>query len=130
MPEDFPWYAIVTGDKLQQGDLISGCQVALPTKDLIGASENDEIPVKTLVYDVVVLTQSCDLALGKTDYVIVCPHFDLAQAKKDDAALQRSMEMIRKRQMPRYALLSRETSLSVPIGVRLVDFGLVFSVPN
>jgi len=40
------------------------------------------------------------------------------------------MEMIRKRQMPRYALLSRETSLSVPIGVRLVDFGLVFSVPN
>ena len=131
MAEDFPWYAIVSGDTLQQGDLISGCKVPLLTKDLIDASEGDVIPVKALAYDVVVLTQSCDLVIGKTDYVIVCPHWDLAEAKKENPALRRSgaTEMIRKRQMPRYALLSRETSLSVQIGIRLVDFGQVFSVP-
>lgn len=131
MPEDFPWYAVVTGEDLQQGDLISGCRIVIPPKDLLDASEKDVLPSETLTYDVVVLTQSCDLTLGKTDYVIVCPHWDLAEVKKDNAALAKSgtAEMIRKRQMPRYALLSRETLLPVKTGYRVVDFGQVFSVP-
>jgi hypothetical protein len=131
MAENFPWYAIVTGDKLQQGDLIGGCRVPVPPKDLSEATEKDVIPVSVLTYDLIILTQSCDLVLGKTDYAIVCPHFDLAHSMKEDVALKRAgtTEMIRKRQMPRYALLSSETSLSVKMGIRLVDFGQVFSLP-
>src|SRR5215813_3147606 len=105
MAEDFPWYSIVKGDKLQQGDLISDCKIPVPSKeeDLINASEKDVIPVNAMIYDVVVLTQSCDLVTGKTEYVIVCPHWELATATKDNAALAKSgaLEMIRKRQMPR-----------------------------
>ena len=132
MPEDSPWYTVVTGDELQQGDLISGCQVLLPQENLILASENVEITADTLTYDVVVLTQSCDLEQEKIEYVVVCPHWDLAEAKRNNEALEKTgiLDSIRKRQMPRYAMLAPENSLQVKIGVRLVDFGQVFSVPR
>jgi hypothetical protein len=132
MPEDFPWYAVVNGEQLQQGDLIGGCRLIVPNRDLIDAAEKDVIPSQTLTYDIIVLTQSCDLIAGKTDYVVVCPHWDLAVVKRDNAALAKASatELIRKRQMPRYALLSRETILPVKMGFRIVDFGEVFSVPT
>ena len=131
MPDVFPWYAVVSGAVLEQGDLITGCKVVIPPNEFLDAGESDTIHARCLTYDIIVLTQSCDLVLGKTDYVIVCPHFDLTASKEKNPSLAKAgtIEMIRKRQMPRYALLSREASLAVKIDFRIVDFGQVFSVP-
>jgi hypothetical protein len=131
MPEPFSWYCVVEGDQLQQGDLISGCKILVTPQDLAYASEGTELSADTMTYDVVVLTQSCDLVLKKTEYVIVCPHWDLVQAKKNspDLAKPGIADSIRKRQIPRYSILAPESSLEPKLGYRLVDFGQVFSVP-
>jgi hypothetical protein len=51
--------------------------------------------------------------------------------KKNDAALAKSgvADSIRKRQIPRYAILAPESSLEPKLSFRIVDFGQVFSVP-
>jgi hypothetical protein len=38
----FPWYRVVDGERIEQGDLITRCQLVLQTSELIEAS--DEIP--------------------------------------------------------------------------------------
>ena len=70
----FPWYCVVDDEPIEQGDLITRCQLVLQTSELIEAS--DEIPANLVNYYIVVLTQSCDLIQGKVDYVVVCPHWD------------------------------------------------------
>lgn len=131
MPEPFSWYCVVEGDQLQQGDLISGCKILVTPRDLAYAAEETVLPAETVTYDVVVLTQSCDLLQKNPDYAIVCPHWDLVAAKKMDAGLAKSgvADSIRKRQMPRYAILAPESSLEPKLSFRIVDFGKVFTVP-
>ncbi len=126
----FPWYCVVNGKELEQGDSITRCQLVVQTTDLLGAS--DEVPADLVNYDVVVLTQSCDLNQGKVDYVVVCPHWDLDDAQKFNPSLKKSgiLEQIRKRQMPRYAMMDACHISEMTMGVRIVDFGQVFSVPK
>lgn len=60
-PSDFPWYSLVSGAELEQGDLLLGCPrfvlsgVAPAAGGPVGAVENK--------VHAVVLTQSCDLAV-------------------------------------------------------------------
>ncbi|PFC59583.1 hypothetical protein CN266_26900 [Bacillus cereus] len=66
----FPWYEEVTGPKdVTQGDILKN----FPVPVMI---ERDEYPFfvpKGAEYDVIVMTQACDLENGKVDYVTLCP---------------------------------------------------------
>ena len=80
-PRDNDWYDVVNTADLEQGDILSNCPIFLIDKidipDLL--DENGELtPVFDVVtYDVIVLTQSCDLQLGqgrqKIQHVVLCP---------------------------------------------------------
>lgn len=66
----YPWYCILTGDDpLQQGDFIPSCPIIIPTIDM----NSKEIETIVREYNVVVMSQSCDLIQGKVELVLVCP---------------------------------------------------------
>jgi hypothetical protein len=42
MNQAYPWYAIVEGSDLQQGDLLEGCPVLIPSVTILEISEGNE----------------------------------------------------------------------------------------
>jgi hypothetical protein len=91
---DFPWYGVVRGDSLEQGDLLYGCpRFVIPTA---AASAGGDVMLARETVDAVLLTQSCDLTVradGQSEAadVLLCPLYfkkDLSQHpvfKKDEA---------------------------------------------
>ena len=67
--KDYPWYEVVSSeDDLMQGDFIKNCPVVIPPSEIF-----DDIEVRIINYDVVIMSQSCDLVQRKLDLVLVCP---------------------------------------------------------
>jgi hypothetical protein len=72
------WYTSLENEpQIQQGDLIVGCPVLESPANL---TEYGQYTVRATTYNVIVMTQSCDLVAqqdGKrrADNVIVCPYF-------------------------------------------------------
>ena len=66
----------VTGEDLQQGDIIIDCPVPrlLPT---VGQAPSDPVDITVAEYDVSIITQSCKLVRSKSEFVAVCPVFEL-----------------------------------------------------
>jgi len=127
------WYQIAEGSQLEQGDLIQNCPSFEPPDDLVfPLNPGDPATVDINTYDVVVLTNSCDLVLSKVRYVAVCPHWDISRAEEQDGSLagKRIQNMIRKGNMPRYAMLARSDEPELSMGLRVVDFGRVFNLPK
>jgi len=60
-PPAYPWYAVVSGRDLQQGDIFLDCPVFVIPVEATRAPGN--LPVTVQRLNVIVLTQSCDLAL-------------------------------------------------------------------
>ncbi len=79
-----PWYALVPAQApLDQGDLIVDCPVVSWREGPVSIHGNTEAllrlneAVEVTQMDVVVITQTCDLAQNKVRYVILCPHYAL-----------------------------------------------------
>jgi hypothetical protein len=127
MPNEYPWYKVVEGEELEQGDMLWACPVVVAVVDV-----DHEITVDVTEFDVVVMTQSCDLANEKVEDVILCPHWDLRQAGETDSSLaKRSVhEEILKGRRPRYMRLAASDQPEVAMGIRLVDFSRIFSLPK
>jgi hypothetical protein len=70
----YPWYEVIEDGELEQGDLLKECPVIAPVLDMSFPLSDDAIPVDILTFDVVVMTQSCDLVNDKVKEVILCPH--------------------------------------------------------
>ena len=77
MTENYPWYALVTGAELRQGDLLFDCPVIVPRVQPV-TLELASLDADILTYDVIVMSQSCDLEQDKLDLVLVCPHWPLS----------------------------------------------------
>jgi hypothetical protein len=57
----YPWYAVVSGKELEQGDLLLDCPVLILPPEAARAPANFTITARVL--NVIVMTQSCDLTL-------------------------------------------------------------------
>ena len=132
MSDKYPWYEQVSGEQLEQGDIFLTCPVILPPSDLSFPIPNYTINAIVETYDVVVMTQSCDLVNDKTTEIIFCPHWDLKQAGEMDASLAKkdAPKAIIKGYRPRYTMLAQSNIPELPMGIRIVDFGRVFSLPK
>jgi hypothetical protein len=126
---DYPWYEIVEGDSLEQGDILRACPVVIPTPEYPVMADN--VIVDLQIFDIIIMTQSCDLENDKVRDLIVCPHWDLNQAGQRDASLasKKAWKEIIKGHQYRYAMLSAWDG-EVPTGIRVVDFGRIFSLPR
>jgi hypothetical protein len=67
----YPWYEVVKGDEISQGDIIENCPVVIvPPVGDIDAGDELEVIIQTI--DVIVMTQACDLEQGNVNDVILC----------------------------------------------------------
>src|SRR5207249_11503974 len=81
MPTD--WFEVVSGRDLEQGDIIPDCPVYSAVFPL---SVNEPVTeINERLYDVVVLSQSCDLVLEreKLSDVVLCPLFTRSVIEND-----------------------------------------------
>ena len=66
------WYKKVQykdGAPLEQGDILFNC----PYFNVTEVGENGDAKAKTILYNVLILSQSCDIANGKIDKIFVAP---------------------------------------------------------
>lgn len=127
MEERYPWYEIINGNEiLLQGDFIKECPVIIPPSEI-----SDNIKVRISNYNVVVMSQSCDLAQKKLDLVLVCPVWQLTEFGKQNSYYQGKdgKEALRRDYLPGYHLLNKCKISEFETDYLIVDFRSVYSVP-
>ena len=131
MPDTaYPWYEIVTGDDLEQGDILEACPVFSPPADLVGED------YKTALFgwdeqDVIVLTQSCDLVKGREKVVepMLCPVFQRSELAEGYLSTPKGLEEARRGNVPGFHLLAACSLPEFTREVRGVDFRQVHTLP-
>jgi hypothetical protein len=126
---EYPWYEVVEGETLEQGDILLACPIIVP---IVGYPLEGDTQGDVHIYDVIIMTQSCDLENEKVQDIILCPHWDLKAAGETDLALAKksTWQSIIKGHKYRYAMLSAWSNEEHSIDVRIVDFGRIFSLPR
>ena len=125
---EYPWYCILKDkDPLQQGDFFSSCPIIIPTIDL----QSKEIETVVREYNVVIMSQSCDLLQGKVDLVLVCPIWTLIEIEEENEFYKsiRWKNILRKGFIPGYHLLNKCSINGFERDFVVVDFKNVYSVP-
>jgi hypothetical protein len=129
-------YELVQGSELMQGDIFEGCPVFRPPADLPWPIDEsaDEFEFTLGQQDVIVLTQSCDLAPGqKSDMwlVILCPLWRLSEAAAANPFLASSYgkEQCRRGNMTGYHMIAACEDNRWEREVSVVSFREVWSLP-
>ncbi len=77
---DYPWYEFVDcTTEIQQGERIENCPILIPPANI---DEEQDVEVEIREYNVVVLSQSCDLENDKIDIVLVAPYWTFSEIEK------------------------------------------------
>lgn len=124
----FKWYEIITSDiSIQQGDFIDSCPVVVPTNIFEpGVKVNAEVKE----YDVVIMSQSCDIAANKIDIVLVCPVWTLEQLAKQNNYFNNATgkENLRRGNNPGYHLLNKCELIGFESDYKVVDYRSIFGI--
>lgn len=107
--DSYPWYRAVGKDTaVMQGDIIRNYPVFVSPADILNIKGGEQGDADVEYYNVIVLSQSCDLEQNKTDMVLVCPILplnkfieknkesfppDLANKKKRDR-MKKTLDML------------------------------------
>ena len=139
MAIEYPWYAIVEGDDLEQGDFIEDCEVLVPQYIPDAPVENStssgqliyQATAIIVTYDVIIVSQSCDLEQAKLDYVLMCPRWSYkAYAEQNDEFKKiERLEQIRQGKIHKYFMLNRYNDNNLSYEIQIVDLSQVFSIP-
>ena len=136
MAQSSDWYGVVDGPILEQGDLLPGCPILLPDADLspdefTSALDAGETPGWVEFADVVVMSQTCDLAHGKIASVMLCCYHGLDElaAINQSFASRGNKEKLRQGSFPPYHLLNRCETGDFDIDLQVVDFRATHGMP-
>jgi len=125
---DYPWYEFVDGtDIIQQGELIENCPIVIPPSDV---DSEGELEIEIEYYNVVVLSQSCDLENSKIDIVLVAPYWTFEEIKQinPEYVSKRNKNKFRESLMPGYHLLNKCDLEEFQSDYVIVDFKNVYGV--
>lgn len=127
----FDWFGLVTDNSIQQGDFFFSCPVIVSTSKI---TEDAELTIDAQVddYDVIVMSQSCDLEHDKLDAALVCPTWVLSEVAKaiPRFANAKDCEAVRQGNVPGFHMLNAcKLEGFTTSEVRLVSFRQIFSVP-
>jgi len=116
-------------EPIWQGDFISSCPIVIPSVE-IGDELLATIETDVKEYDVVIMSQSCDLEHKKIDLVLVCPVFRLKESERNNNFLKskKVKEKIRQGTIPGYHLLDKSNKVGLT-DYMIVDFHNVYGVP-
>lgn len=128
----YPWYKVISSNEsLEQGDFVFDCPILLPLKT---KNYNSSITEKTSIeieeYDVIILSQSCDLSQRKLELVLVSPiwNWEEFQMSNDFFKSKKGKENLRKGNPPGYHLINKCQESNFESGFQVVDFRKVFSI--
>lgn len=127
MPIEYPWFEVVNGKKkLLQGDFIKECAIVTPPSEI-----SDEPEVSIVNYDIIIMSQSCDLEQRKIDLVLVCPIWPLSEFEKRSGYFKskEGKEELRRGHLPGYHLLNKCEKNGFETDYLVVDFRNVYGVP-
>lgn len=129
MELDYPWYATVEDATLEQGDFIPDCPVLIPPREIQLTQDGTTADIDFFTYNVVVMSQSCDLAHDKLDLVLLCPVWTLTEFRDrlPDLAGKKSLDHIRKGHVPAYHMLAACELAGFESEPRVVAFRDVYS---
>ena len=129
IPQAYPWYVAVTGDDLEQGDILEACPVFLPPEDLAWDSP-DTAAFRWEERDVIVQSQTCDLVKGreKVSEVLLCPVWKRSELTEGYLATPKGMEDARRGNLPGFQVQNACSLPGLDREVRVVDFRRVYSL--
>ena len=88
--------------------------------------------VNTHIVDVIILSQSCDIAHNKIDSLIVCPVWPFKKLIEANPYYKssRARESLRQGKEPAYHLLNQYKSDKLTFQYSIVDFHRIYSLPK
>ena len=127
---NYPWYEVVSGEDLEQGDLLETFPVYQPPEELAGGDTLSPI-FEVDDRDVVILTQTCDLIPGreKVTHIVVCPVWVVSSFEDGVLASIKGREDARRGNLPAYHMLAASNLAGFERECRVVDFRQLFSLP-
>lgn len=127
----YPWYTRIEDASLEQGDFFFGCPVLEPVLPDELKRGQDSLQAVVKEYDVIVLSQSCDLIAGKLDSVLLCPVFPLDIAEQNYSALRspKDKEAVRRGNVPGLYMVAACDVEGFVSPIRIASFRSVFSLP-
>jgi len=137
MANNADWYEVIRDDELMQGDLLNGCPVTrVRGFDQWPVPVGQPVEVEVYLEDLVILSQSCDLANDKIQDVILAQVLDWQVASAE--LVKQGNLFARSKQFRRALIAGNIPSLSllhkrdgVPkLGWSVVDFHRVFVLPK
>ncbi len=132
MVANFPWYGLVTDNALEQGDFFFSCSVLVQAPiPQIQPGDKKKFTGDAKDYDVVILSQSCDLMQGKIETVLVCPHWTIDEFAQIEPKFNEVgfKEHIRKGNVAGYHMLAACSLENFVSPIRVVSFRQVFGLP-
>ena len=127
----YPSYRVVEDDILEQGDFFLACPVIEPVPARIDPIAELDVEAVVREYDVLILSQSCDLVNGKLETVLVCPYWSLDDFEAQDEFCRstKGKEEIRRGNVPGLHMLAACDLPGFTSPVRIVSFRQVFGLP-
>jgi hypothetical protein len=129
LPE-YPWFGVIDGDDIEQGDILEGCPVFLPPEDLAVSAAPASATFAWNERDLIVMSQSCDLAKGreKVDDILLCAVWKRSELTEGHLSEDKGMEEARRGQLPAFHVLASSDVVGFEREVRVVDFRRVYSL--
>lgn len=130
---DYPWYAVGVFDNLQQGDLFPNCSIVVPdpkTYDrLLSESDGSDLrmpnqPILVIEVDVMVVSQSCDIAKSDCTQILVCQYHPAADYSKERRA------EIAKDRLAALHMIEACDLEGVAFSQQVLDFRAVYTAPK
>jgi hypothetical protein len=124
-----PFWGQISEPTLSQGDLLPRCLVPVPAVDF--GTESGPSEGTAIEYDLIVLTQSCDLEQRKVRLVATCPIFSLTEfdAVKPAFARRGRWNEVLKGRIEGVHLLASPTVPDDNRQALVVDFREIYSLP-
>jgi len=128
MTIEYPWYDAINGkEELMQGDFIEECPLIIPPLEI--PTEVNEVEARINKYNVVVMSQSCDIVYKKLEFILVCPIWPLSNFENSLLKSPKvSKEDLRKGNISGYHLLNKCKIDGFKKDYSVVDFRSTHSV--
>lgn len=126
----YPWYQAKDWTDLEQGDLLLSCPVLVPegdiTEHLMRVTEDltVDIPIAVEVYNLVIMSQSCDLENDKVNQVLLCAYFPASNHNKGIRS------DIRKNRFPALHMIEKCEIPNHPFERQVIDFRTIYTLPK
>ena len=123
------FFVQVDGADLSQGDLLPDCPIPEFPTNFGGLAGVSNVPFRT--GDLIIVTQSCDLANRKAPLVALCPIFGIPSIVAIDSRFrnQKELEILRKGRYEGLYMLASPDDPNNNQHARIVDFRQIFSLP-